>query len=207
MIRSAMSLNAAVWPETYATASPPSVATGTTSFRRRSTSSPVASSCGADVGRDEDDRNGLLVVELRLTDGRHARKPLHAVVDLLRRLLVAVDVDDDRDRAVEAGAESLRQEVVGPAGGLLLGLGALVGRTEADERRRAGEREARHQSDRGTRPSHGRSRSGPSGRSESSPAPPRSRRAGGGRAPSTGRSCAPASPAPRSAASSRSPRS
>ena len=50
MIRSAMSLNAAVWPETYATASPPAVAFGTTSLRRRSTSVSVASSWGAEVG-------------------------------------------------------------------------------------------------------------------------------------------------------------
>ena len=50
MIWSAMSLNAAVWPETYACASPPWVAAGTTSSRSRSTSSPVASSCGAEAG-------------------------------------------------------------------------------------------------------------------------------------------------------------
>ena len=50
MIRSAMSLNAAVWPETYATASPPAVAAGTTSLRSRSTSLSVASSCGAESG-------------------------------------------------------------------------------------------------------------------------------------------------------------
>ena len=73
---------------------------------------------------------------------------MHAVVDLLRRLLVAVHVDDDRDRAVEAGPEALRQEVVGPAGSLLLRLRALVGRTEADERRRACQRQDQDQHDR-----------------------------------------------------------
>ena len=50
MIRSPMSLNAAVWPETYAIASPLSVAVGTTSLRRWSTRLSVASSCGAEVG-------------------------------------------------------------------------------------------------------------------------------------------------------------
>jgi hypothetical protein len=50
MIRSAMSANAAVTPDTYATASPPSVAAGTTSLRSLSTRSLVASSCGAEVG-------------------------------------------------------------------------------------------------------------------------------------------------------------
>ena len=157
---------------------------------------------------DEDDRNGLLVVELRLADGRHAWKPLHAVVDLLRHLLVAVHVDDDRDRAVEAGAESLRQEVVGAAGGLLLRLGPLVGRAEADERR--GATRARGSRTSTTEEHDLRVRgheAAPAGDRASSPAPPRSRRAGGGTAPSTGRSCARASPAPRSRASSRSPRS
>ncbi len=49
-IWSPMSLNAAVRPETYAAASPPSVAAGTTSVRRCATSSSVAASCGAESG-------------------------------------------------------------------------------------------------------------------------------------------------------------
>ena len=142
MIWSAMSLKAAVWPETYATASPPAIAAGTTSPRSRSTSSSVASSCGADVGRDEDDRDGLRVVELRLADRGDALEPLHAVVDPLRRLLVAVDVDDDRDRPVEAGPEALREQVVRPAARLLERLRALVGGAEAHEPGRPGEDEA-----------------------------------------------------------------
>ena len=91
--------------------------------------------------RHEDDRDRLLVVELRLADGGDAVEALDAVVDPLRRLLVAVHVDDDRDRPVEAGAEALREQVVRPPGRLLRRLRALVGRTQADERRRRGERE------------------------------------------------------------------
>ena len=142
------------------------------------------------VRRHEDDCDGLLVVELRLPGGGHALEPLHAVVDLLRRLLVAVHVDDDRDRAVEAGPEALGEQVVGPAGGLLLRLRALVGGAQADERRRRRQGHDAEQDD----DEHGlwraRSRSGPSERSGPSRGPPPSRRAAAGTAPSGGRPCA-----------------
>ena len=55
------------------------------------------------LGRHEDDGDGLVVVELRLAHGRDVFMALDAVVDALRRLLVALHVDHDRDRAVEPG--------------------------------------------------------------------------------------------------------
>ena len=61
-----------------------------------------------------------------------------AVDDPLWRGLVAVHVDDDRDRRVEAGPEALGQQVVRLARRLLLRLRPLVGGAEADESRRAG---------------------------------------------------------------------
>ena len=66
---------------------------------------------------------------------------LDAVEDPLRRLRVAVHVDDDRDRPVEARPESLGEQVVRAPSGLLRRLRALVGRAEPDEPGRRGERE------------------------------------------------------------------
>src|SRR6185436_1220587 len=91
--------------------------------------------------RDEDDRDGLVLVELRLGDRRDALQALDAVVDLLRRLRVIVDVDDDRDRAVEPGPEALGQQVVRAATRLLLRLRPLVGGAEAHDGRGRGERQ------------------------------------------------------------------
>ena len=91
--------------------------------------------------------DGALVVELRLADRGHAGQALHAVEDLLRRLRVAVDVDDDRDRAVEARPEALGQQVVGPPAGLGGRLRALVGGPEAHEQRRRRQREDQHEDD------------------------------------------------------------
>ena len=130
-----MSANAAVWPETYATASSPSVAVGTTS------SETVDESLRLDVlrrrvRRDADDRDALRVVELRLARGRDTLEPLHAVEDLLQCLGVAVDVDDDRDRAVEARPEALGEQVVRAPRRLLGRLRPLIRRAETDERRR-----------------------------------------------------------------------
>ena len=133
MIRSAMSLNAAVWPETYATASPPAVAFGTTSLRRRSTRLVGGLVLGRRGRRDEDDGDRLRVVELRLVDRRYTLDALDALVDPLRRLRVAADVDDDRDRAVEAWAEALGEEVVRAPARLLRRLCALIGCAEVDE--------------------------------------------------------------------------
>ena len=107
MMRSAMSANAAVTPETYATASPPAVASGTTSERRWSTRSAGRLVLRGRLGRHEHDRDRLLLVELRLPHRRDVVEPTHAAVDPLRGAAVAVDVDDDRDRAVEAAAEAL----------------------------------------------------------------------------------------------------
>ena len=70
------------------------------------------------------------------------------LVHALRRLRVAAHVDDDRDRAVEAGPEALGEEVVRAAARLLGRLRALVGRAEADEQRRRREREDGHDPDR-----------------------------------------------------------
>ena len=100
------------------------------------------------VGGHEDDRDRLLVVELRLACGGDAVEGLHAVEDPLWRLLVAVDVDDDRDRAVEAGAEALRQQVVRSAAGLRGRLGALVGGAQAHEERRPTHHDDEHEDDR-----------------------------------------------------------
>ena len=133
MIRSPMSMNAALRPETYTAASAALGRRGTVVSRL--TRFSVALVLRSRVGPDEDDRDGLLVVELRLAGGRDAVQVAHVVVDALRRALIAIHVDDDRDRAVEAGAEALRKQVVRPPGRLLLGLRALVGRTEPDEPR------------------------------------------------------------------------
>ena len=148
MIWSAMSLNAAVWPETYATAGPPRVAAGTMSFRSRPTRLSVAASCGAELGVT----NTIATVFSSLNCGCAHRGDvlgaLDTVEDPLRRLLVALDVDDDRDRAVEAGPEALGEQVVGAAARLRLGLRPLVGGAEADERRGAGQDESDDQDDR-----------------------------------------------------------
>ena len=66
VIRSPMSLKAAVWPETYATASPPATALGTTCDRSRSTRSSVASACGAVVGVHGDYYGGTVNLAARL---------------------------------------------------------------------------------------------------------------------------------------------
>ena len=132
------------------------------------------------VGCHEDDRDRLLVVELRLAGGRDAVEVPHAVVDALRRLGVPVHVDDDRDRAVEAGRRSRRRG----------------GRTRAARsarwaacpgRRRRGEQaptwpraRPRPAAARRTRACGSSSRTGPSERSASARAPPRSRRSAGG---------------------------
>ena len=91
----------------------------------------VASSCGAESGVTKT----MATVFASLNCGSPAdatpSRSLHAVVDPLRRLLVAVHVDDDRDRAVEARPEALGEQVVGPAGRLLVRLRALVGRARA----------------------------------------------------------------------------
>ena len=79
------------------------------------------------------------------TVGQRARD---AVVDLLWGLRVAVDVDDDGDRAVEAGPEALGEEVVGAAARLRRRLCALVGGAEADESRRRREAEDGQRDDR-----------------------------------------------------------
>ena len=96
-----------------------------------------------EVRLHEDDRDGLRVVVDGLVDGGDAREGAHAVDDSLRRLLVAVDVDDDRDGSVEPWAEALGQQVVRLARRLLLRLCPLVGGAEADEGRRSREHEAR----------------------------------------------------------------
>ena len=62
--------------------------------------------------------------------------------------LVALHVDHDRDRAVEPGPEALREQVVRATARLLLGLRALVGGAEPDERRGAREEDARDEQDR-----------------------------------------------------------
>ena len=85
------------------------------------------------VGGDEHDRDRLLVVELRLADRSHALQALNVVVDPLGCLRIAVDVHDDRNRAVEARAEALREQVVGSAARLLDGLRPLVGCSQPDE--------------------------------------------------------------------------
>ena len=56
-------------------------------------------------------------------------------MDPLGSLRVPVHVHDDRDRAVEAGAEALREQVVGPAARLVERLCPLVGCTQPDEGR------------------------------------------------------------------------
>ena len=100
------------------------------------------------VRGDEDDGDGLLVVQLWLARGRHALEALDALVDLVGRLRIAVHVDDDRDRAVEARSEALGEQVVGPAAGLRRGLRALVGGAEAHQRRRRGQHDDAEQDER-----------------------------------------------------------
>ena len=86
-----------------------------------------------EVRLHEDDRDGLRVVVDGLVDGGDAREGAHAVKDSLGRLLVAVDVHDDRDGSVEARAEALGEQVVRLARRLLLRLCSLVGGAEVDE--------------------------------------------------------------------------
>ena len=165
MIWSAMSLNAAVWPETYATRRaaawwPPARRRP----RSRSTRLSVAASCGAELGVTKT----IATVFSSLNCGARTEAtsfvPLDAVEDPLRRLLVAVDVDDDRDRPVEARPEALGEQVVGAAARLLPWLRALVGGAEAHERRRAREDEAGDQEHREDDLRVARSRTGPSAR-------------------------------------------
>ncbi len=101
---------------------------------------------------------------------------LHAVVDPLRRVRVAVHVDDDRDRAVEARPEALGEQVVRAAGGLLPS-------AAFPDRTRPGGRAPRYRptpagraARRRTRHARERSRSAPSERSGSSRERPPSRR-------------------------------
>ena len=147
MIRSPMSMNAAFRPETYTAASPPSVAAGTTSPRSRSTRSAVSSSCGAESGVTKT----IATVSSSLNCGSPAdatpSRFAHAVIEALRRLLVTVHVDDDRDRPVEARPEAVGEQVVRPPRGLLRGLRSLVGRAEPDERRGRREHEPGEQQD------------------------------------------------------------
>src|SRR6185369_14622878 len=82
---------------------------------------------------DEDDRDRLRIVELRLVHRRYTFDALDALVDPLWSLLVAFDVDDDRDRAVEAWAEAFGEEIVRPPRRLLLGLCALIRCAEMDK--------------------------------------------------------------------------
>ncbi len=138
-------------------------------------------------------------------DGGHALEALHAVVDLLRRLRIVVHVHDDREWAVEAGAEALGEQVVGLAGRLLLRLRALVRSAQTNERRRRRQGQDRRAARPRTRLAREPSRTGPSGRSCVFS------RAGlgvvdraAGTAPSAGRPCARAAAARRSGASSRS---
>ena len=55
----------------------------------------------------EDDGDGLRVVVDRLVDGGDTREAARGLDDPLRRVGVAVHIDDDRDGGVEAGAEAL----------------------------------------------------------------------------------------------------
>ena len=79
----------------------------------------VASSCGADVGVTKTIATVFSSLNCGSPTEATSVEALHAVVDPLRRLRVALDVDDDRDRAVEAGPEALGEQVVGAAARLL----------------------------------------------------------------------------------------
>ena len=92
----------------------------------------------------------LRVVELRLAHRRDVLEPADTVVDPLRRPRVALDVDDDRDRAVEARPEPLGEEVVRAPRGLVGRLRALVRCAESHERGGPGE----HQPEREQDPEH-----------------------------------------------------
>ena len=103
---------------------------------------------GRRARRHEHDRDRPLVIELGLRTEATSFVPWTPSYDLLRRLLIALDVDDDRDRPVETRPEARGEQVVGAATRLLLGLRPLVGGAEADERRRGGEGESDEQDDR-----------------------------------------------------------
>ena len=99
------------------------------------------------VRGDEDDRDGLRVVELRLPDGCDVLEPADTVVDPLRGSRIALDVDDDRDRAVEARPEPLGEEVVRATRGLVGRLRSLIRRSESHKRRGPGEQETDREQD------------------------------------------------------------
>ena len=102
------------------------------------------------VRRDEHDRDRLRVVELGLGDrGDVSLLPerLDALVHALRRLRVAVDVDDDRDRAVEPWPEALGEQVVGPSRRLVGRLRPLIGRAQPYEGGAPGEEQADREED------------------------------------------------------------
>ncbi len=90
------------------------------------------------VGGHEDDRHRTCVVDVRLARRGDALDALDVVVDSLRRLLVAVQVDDDRDRSVEARTEAFCEKVVRTAARLLLRLRSLIGGSQSHEGRRRG---------------------------------------------------------------------
>ena len=72
--------------------------------------------------RDHDEADVLRLVVDRLLHERRRRlrQLLRCQVDLCAGLLVRALLDDDRDRAVEAGAEARREQVVGLAAGRVL---------------------------------------------------------------------------------------
>ena len=135
MIRSPMSLNAAVCPETYATAGAALVAAGTTSFRSRPTSSSVAWSCGAELGVTKTIATVFSLLNCGLRTDATPFRPCTPSVDALRRLLIALHVDHDRDRPVETGAEAFGEQVVRTAAVCFFGCvpwSAAPSRTSAD---------------------------------------------------------------------------
>src|SRR4029077_18724101 len=99
------------------------------------------------VRGNEDDGNSLRLVELRLPDRRDALEPEDTVVQPLRSSRVTLDVDDDRDRPVEARPEPLCEEVVRATRRLIRRLRTLIRRSETHERGSPGEQKAQREQD------------------------------------------------------------
>ena len=132
-------------PPATATSSPvPAVAAGSTSSRSRLTRSVVAASCGAVVGITRHNAAvGSFVVGDRRADERDAGVGSDGVGDRLAASLgrCPVELGGQAERAVEAGPEPVGEQVVGLAGGGVLGVVALVGEPEAQPEDRQRERD------------------------------------------------------------------
>ena len=138
---------AAAEPVTFTSSPVPATAAGTTSSRRRVTRSVVASSWGGVVGTTVTTNASGAAGRLG-TGGETVATPRGPGQRALQRRhrvgRVARPRDDGEDeRAVEALAEALGQQVVGPQGVAALGVGALVGDAEPEGERRGSQDEQR----------------------------------------------------------------